>query len=59
MDWKTFITIKKKKDNKGILYNYQIKDFELADDFIMIFLLDGNTRFYNLRYYEIISIIQG
>lgn len=64
MDWRQFITIEKKSGEnkigmkKLVLNNTEIKYFELSDNSIMIIMLDGNRRFYNLNYFTILRISQ-
>lgn len=64
MEWRQFITMEKKSGEtkigmkKLILNNSEVKYFELADDFIIMIMMDGSRRFYNLNHFTILRISQ-
>ena len=57
MEWRQFITMEK-KSGKYVMINSEIKYFELADDFIIMIMMDGSRRFYNLNHFTILRISQ-
>lgn len=57
MEWRQFITMET-KSGKYVMINTEVKDFELADDFIIMIMMDGSRRFYNLNHFNIIRLSQ-